>query len=185
MRSALMGSLLQINGMSTAQLKDELLLAGQGSFGKQALAAGALAESCFRGTEIGALLFEALNRPGAMLAYDMETSGLMVLDPDEKDCSTLLATSGRPDGAPKTPRRGVAHSYRSTTSNDQLFPNPRSENDVPAANRPAGQIKLQQSQDTQIYLLGNLMTDHDWKMALISRTIGALRGRAARGSPRD
>ena len=35
------------------QLKDELLLAGQGSFGKQALAAGALAESCFRGTEIG------------------------------------------------------------------------------------------------------------------------------------
>ncbi|MDE0985767.1 MAG: hypothetical protein OSA52_14180 [Yoonia sp.] len=84
MRSALMGSLLQINGMSTAQLKDELLLAGQGSFGKQALAAGALAESCFRGTEIGALLFEALNRPGAMLAYDMETSGLMVLDPDEK-----------------------------------------------------------------------------------------------------
>lgn len=79
-----MGSLLQINGMSTAQLKDELLLAGQGSFGKQALAAGALAVSCFRGTEIGALLFEALNRPGAMLAYDMETSGLMVLDPDEK-----------------------------------------------------------------------------------------------------
>ena len=53
MRSALMGSLPQINGMSSPQLKDELLLAGQGSFGKQALAAGALADSCFRGTEIG------------------------------------------------------------------------------------------------------------------------------------
>ena len=48
-----MGSLPQINGMSPAQLKDELLLAGQGSFGKQALAAGAVAEPCFRGAEIG------------------------------------------------------------------------------------------------------------------------------------
>ena len=53
MRSALMGSLPQINGMSPAQLKDELLLAGQGSFGKKALAAGAVAEPCFRGAEIG------------------------------------------------------------------------------------------------------------------------------------
>ena len=48
-----MGSLPQINGMSPAQLKDELLLEWQGSFGKQALAAGVLAEFCFRGTEIG------------------------------------------------------------------------------------------------------------------------------------
>gem|GEM_PF-3377405 len=30
----------------------------------------------------------------------------------------------------------------------------------------------------------NPMTDLDWQQALISRTIGAGRGRAARGSPR-
>lgn len=75
---------IQIDGMTPAQLTDALLLSGQGTFGKQALAAGALAVSCFQGTEIGALLFEALNRPGAMLAYDMQTTGLMILDPDEK-----------------------------------------------------------------------------------------------------
>jgi hypothetical protein len=72
---------IRIEGMTPTALTDALLLSGTGEFGKQALAAGALAVSCFKGTEMGDLLFQALNKTGATLAYDMQNSGLMILDP--------------------------------------------------------------------------------------------------------
>lgn len=75
---------IQIEGMTPTALTDAMLLSGTGEFGKQALAAGALAVSCFKGTEMGDLLYEALNTPGATLAYDMKTAGLMVLDPGKR-----------------------------------------------------------------------------------------------------
>jgi len=73
---------LRIGGLSPAELTDLLLLFGQGSFGKQALPAGALAGHCFEDRKISGYLHEALNRPGAILAYDGATEGLMILDTD-------------------------------------------------------------------------------------------------------
>ncbi|WP_157056536.1 hypothetical protein [Pseudorhodobacter aquimaris] len=67
--------------MTPTELTDAMLMRGNGDFGKQALAAGALAASCFKGAQIGTLLFEALHTPGATLVYDMHSSGLMVVDP--------------------------------------------------------------------------------------------------------
>ncbi|QCO56139.1 hypothetical protein EOK75_10600 [Pseudorhodobacter turbinis] len=67
--------------MTPTELTDAMLMSGNGDFGKQALAAGALAASCFNGTEMGALLFDALHTPGATLVYDTQSSGLMVVDP--------------------------------------------------------------------------------------------------------
>jgi hypothetical protein len=73
---------IRIGGMTPADLTNAMLLNGTGDFGKQALAAAALAVSCFEGTEFRGFLHEALTRPGATLAYDMQSAGLMVLDPD-------------------------------------------------------------------------------------------------------
>lgn len=75
---------IRINGMTPTALTDAMLLSGTGEFGKQALAAGALAVSCFKGTEMGVLLYQALNKPGATLAYDMQSAGLMILDPGKR-----------------------------------------------------------------------------------------------------
>lgn len=72
---------IRVEGVSPAMLTDAMLLSGAGSFGKQALAAGALSVACFEGSEAGAALYEALNRPGATLIYDAGNAGLMVLDP--------------------------------------------------------------------------------------------------------
>lgn len=70
--------------MTLTTLTDAMLLSGTGKFGKQALAAGALAVSCFKGIEMGDLLYQALNEPVATLAYDMQTAGLMILEPRKR-----------------------------------------------------------------------------------------------------
>ena len=74
-------SAFQIPGYSPNDLTDELLLRGRGSMGKQALAAAAQAVPCFDGTKAEGQLRDALTRPGAMLAYDRGSEGLIVLDP--------------------------------------------------------------------------------------------------------
>jgi len=73
-------SALRIEGYSPHDMTDALLLSGEGTFGKQALHAGALAAPCLEGTETGALFYEALTRPGAVLAYEAENEGVMILD---------------------------------------------------------------------------------------------------------
>ncbi|MCP3969967.1 MAG: hypothetical protein GY717_06565 [Rhodobacteraceae bacterium] len=73
---------IRIDGMTPADLTDAMLLSGAGFFGKQALAAGALAGPCFDRSEIGAFLHDALTRPGATLAYDGVNEGLIILDPN-------------------------------------------------------------------------------------------------------
>lgn len=75
---------IQIDGMTPVDLTDALRSNGGGAFGKHAIAAGALAGACFKGVGISDFLYEALNRPGATLAYDMKSSGLMVFDSDQK-----------------------------------------------------------------------------------------------------
>ncbi len=75
-------SAFRIAGYSPNDLTDELLLSGRGTFGKQALAAAAQAVPCFKGTKAEAQLRDALTRPGATLAYDRGSEGMMVLDPD-------------------------------------------------------------------------------------------------------
>lgn len=72
---------IQVDGMSPAQLTDAMLLTGAGDFGRQALAASALGNSCFEGTRFGMLFHDALTRSGALLAYESENAGLLVLDP--------------------------------------------------------------------------------------------------------
>ncbi|MEJ6477111.1 MAG: hypothetical protein QNL92_00345, partial [Octadecabacter sp.] len=47
----------------------------------QALAAAALAGPCFNSIEIRQFFHVALTRPDAMLAFDTDSGGLMVLDP--------------------------------------------------------------------------------------------------------
>ena len=71
---------LRIEGYSPHDLTDALLLSGDGGFGKQALHASALAAPCMKGTKAGARFFEALTRPGATLAYDAESEGVMIFD---------------------------------------------------------------------------------------------------------
>ena len=73
---------LQMMGFSPNDLTDALLLTGRGTFGKQALAAAAQAVPCFEGTRAEGQLRDALTRPGAVMAYDRESEGLMVLDPE-------------------------------------------------------------------------------------------------------
>ncbi|MEO0990297.1 MAG: hypothetical protein AAFX00_05015 [Pseudomonadota bacterium] len=73
---------LRVEGRTPHELTDALLMSQDGALGKQALAAGALAGDCFKGTEVAGYLSDALQRPGAMMAYDSESDGLMVLDPD-------------------------------------------------------------------------------------------------------
>jgi hypothetical protein len=75
---------IQIDGMTPADLTDALRLNGGDAFGKHAIAAGALAGACFKGVGASDFLYEALNRPGATLAYDMKSAGLMVFDSDQK-----------------------------------------------------------------------------------------------------
>ena len=72
---------IRIDGKSPADLSDEMLLSGTGTFGRQALAASALAGACFKNQMISALLHDAVNRPGATLAYDSSNEGLIILDP--------------------------------------------------------------------------------------------------------
>ena len=75
-------SAFQKPGYSPNDLTDALLLKGRGTMGKQALAAAAQAVPCFEGTKAEGYLREALTRPGGLMAYDRQSEGLMVLDPD-------------------------------------------------------------------------------------------------------
>ncbi|MEL6210773.1 MAG: hypothetical protein AAFR44_11465, partial [Pseudomonadota bacterium] len=71
---------LRIPEASPAALTDQLLAAPDDALGTAILNAGALAAPCFEGAEASGLFREALERPGATLAYDAETGGVMVLD---------------------------------------------------------------------------------------------------------
>jgi hypothetical protein len=73
---------IRVDGMTPADLTDAMLLSGAGTFGRQALAAGALAGPCFKEKRFSAFLHDALTRPGATMAYDSANEGLMILDPD-------------------------------------------------------------------------------------------------------
>lgn len=72
---------IRIAGVTPAEVTDALLSHGTGAFGRDALAASALSSACFEDAEISEFLHEALTRPGAILAYDNITEGLIVLDP--------------------------------------------------------------------------------------------------------
>lgn len=72
---------IRIDGVAPTEMTDLMLLTGDGHFGRQALAAGALAGPCLDGGRIGASLHEALSRPGATMVYDAGNEGLMILDP--------------------------------------------------------------------------------------------------------
>lgn len=72
---------LRMVGSSPHDLTDQLLLSGDGSFGRQALHAGALGGPCLEGTPAGRAFFLALTRPGATLAYEARNAGLIILDP--------------------------------------------------------------------------------------------------------
>ena len=75
MRSALMGSLPQINGMSPPSVKRWVAAGGAGQFWQTSARSWSSCCVLFSGHR---------DRPGAVLVYDMQTSGLMVFDPDEK-----------------------------------------------------------------------------------------------------
>lgn len=73
-------SAIRMEGFSPHDLTDELLLSGEGTFGTQALHAGALAGPCLEGSPAKALFFAALTQPGAILAYEAGNEGVMILD---------------------------------------------------------------------------------------------------------
>ncbi|MEO0916192.1 MAG: hypothetical protein AAFY31_04305 [Pseudomonadota bacterium] len=73
---------VQMNAYSPHDLTETLLLSGDGVFGKEVLAAAAQAGPCFKGTEAERALLKAMTRRGAILAYDRDTEGMVVLDPD-------------------------------------------------------------------------------------------------------
>ena len=71
---------VQVDNMSPSDMAEALLLHGNGQLGKQVLAAAAQSGPCLKGTPAEGELRAALTRPGALLAYDSETQGLVVLD---------------------------------------------------------------------------------------------------------
>lgn len=71
---------VQVEDRSPNDLADALLLYDDGRFGKQALSAAAQSGPCWQGTPAEGDLRAALTRPGAILAYDGETHGLVVMD---------------------------------------------------------------------------------------------------------
>ncbi len=74
----------RVDGHSPNDLTDTLLLSGRGTFGKQALGSAAQAVPCFKGTRADKWIRAALTRPGATLAYDSASEGVMVLDPEAR-----------------------------------------------------------------------------------------------------
>ncbi|MEM6386728.1 MAG: hypothetical protein AAF718_10885 [Pseudomonadota bacterium] len=72
---------IQMEELSPHDIADALLLDGDGIFGKQVLAAAALAGPCFSETEAEPALYRVMMRPGAILAYDRDTEGMILLDP--------------------------------------------------------------------------------------------------------
>lgn len=72
---------VRMSGYSPHDIADALLLSGDGMFGKEVLAAAAQAGPCFKGTMAEPAILRAMTRPGATLAYDRESEGMMILDP--------------------------------------------------------------------------------------------------------
>ena len=72
-------AVIRMPGVSPAELTDLMLLSGDGYFGRQALAAAALAPSCFD-DDASAQVRAALQRPHGMLGYELENQGLMIVD---------------------------------------------------------------------------------------------------------
>lgn len=66
---------------SPHDVADAMLMSGDGTFGKEALRAAARSVACLEGSLTDGYLHVALMRQGALLAFDRETEGLMVLDP--------------------------------------------------------------------------------------------------------
>ncbi len=66
---------------SPHDVADAMLLQGDGAFGKEALRAAARSYPCLEGSLNDSYMHVALMRRGALLAFDRESEGLMVLDP--------------------------------------------------------------------------------------------------------
>ncbi len=74
----------RVEGHTPNDLTDTLLLSGRGTFGKQALGSAAQAVPCFKGSRADKWIRTALTRPGATLAYDRASEGVMILDPEAR-----------------------------------------------------------------------------------------------------
>lgn len=72
---------VRMTGYSPHDIADALLLSGDGTFGKEVLAAAAQAGPCFKGTRAEPALFRAMTRRGGTLAYDRDSEGMLLLDP--------------------------------------------------------------------------------------------------------
>lgn len=72
---------VQVTDLSPAAVIDDMLQSGTSSFGRKALAAASLAGACFEDKGIAGNAYEAMKRTGAILAFDRESRGLMILDP--------------------------------------------------------------------------------------------------------
>lgn len=72
---------VQIAGMSPAQTIEVMQQSKVNNFGQEALSVVALAGSCFEDKVVAANVRDALLRRGALLAFDRESRGLMILDP--------------------------------------------------------------------------------------------------------
>lgn len=85
---------VQVADASPAEVIDIMIQNGSSGFGRQALSAVALATSCFEDKVVGGFVHEALTRRGAILAFDRESRGLMVLDPNHDRLFLSGAMSG-------------------------------------------------------------------------------------------
>ena len=72
---------IQMAGFSPNDLTDAMLLSGDGIFGKQVLASAAQSVPCLESNMAKDALRTAMTRPGAVLAYDRQSEGLIILDP--------------------------------------------------------------------------------------------------------
>lgn len=71
---------VQVTDVSPAAAIDDMLQTGTSSFGRQALSAASLAGACFEDKVVAGYAYEAMMRSGAILAFDRESRGLMILD---------------------------------------------------------------------------------------------------------
>ncbi len=74
---------ISMSNFSPHDIADALLLSGDGVFGREVLAAAAQAGPCFKDTMAEAHILRAMTRRGALLAYDRESEGLILLDPEQ------------------------------------------------------------------------------------------------------
>jgi len=72
---------VQIAGASPAQTIEVMQQSRVNNFGREALSVAALAGACFEDKAVARKVRDALMRRGALLAFDRDSRGLMILDP--------------------------------------------------------------------------------------------------------